>query len=94
MGVAATGLIAYAFSPKFRELVSKATGGRVGGHGEKKSYPAQMMSLPRGPQMPMRTSPSMQAHEGLAPGGAARNTLPGVLNTTKFQGKVLNRFGR
>lgn len=30
----------------------------------------------------------------LSPGGAARNTLPGVLSTSGFKGKYLNSSGR
>jgi hypothetical protein len=30
----------------------------------------------------------------LAPGGAGRSTLPGVINTTSFKGRYLNKYGR
>jgi hypothetical protein len=33
-------------------------------------------------------------HAPLAPGGAGRSTLPGVLNNNGFKGQVLNRYGR
>jgi hypothetical protein len=92
LGVAAAGLVAYAFVPQVKDLVRKITGGKIGGGQEKHARSYAVM--PRGPQLPPRAQPSMHAHESLSPGGAARNTLTGVINTNKFSGRVLNRFGR
>lgn len=92
LGVTAAGVLAYAFIPQVKDAVSKITGGKIGGGGGKQARSYAV--LPRGPQLPPRQQPSMRSQETLAPGGAGRNTLTGVLNTNKFSGRILNRFGR
>jgi hypothetical protein len=92
LGITAAGVVAYAFVPEVRNFVSKISGGKIGGSGNK--HAKSFAVMPRGPTLPPRAQASMHSQETLAPGGAGRNTLTGVINTNKFSGRVLNRFGR
>jgi hypothetical protein len=92
-------VVLYHYSPKVRMLVGKYTGGifnRTAGGGP----PMTKANLGQGglssltPLYFSGAAITGSNTSNLGPGGAGRSTLPGVINTSGFKGKYLNKYGR